>query len=187
MDALADGLSGGAVTLDASLEREFEQRLADSPTLAFRVALSVMRNRAEAEDVAQEALLRAYRNFGRLRDRERFRGWLVRTAWRLALDRIRSTGRRERREQAALDPPPAPTAEDLAASREFQRHLADAIEDLPEKLRIVLVLSSIEGHDTRELAILLSLPEGTVKSRLFLARRRLAEKLKWIAKPIMAG
>lgn len=186
MDALVDGFPGSAVILDASLEREFEQRLDDSPTLAFRVALSVLRNRAEAEDVAQEALIRVYRNFHRLRERDRFRGWLVRTAWRLALDRIRATGRRERRELAAGEPAPASTAEALAASREFQRHLADAIEVLPEKLRIVLILSAIQGHDTREVAALLALPEGTVKSRLFLARKRLAEKLKWIVKPIEA-
>ena len=52
----------------------------------------------------------------------------------------------------------------------------------PEKLRIVIVLSSIEEHDTREVAALLSIPEGTVRSRLFLARKALAEKLQWLAK-----
>ena len=94
MDALAASLPGSAVKPDESLEREFEQRLADCPTLAYRVALGVLRNAAEAEDVAQDAMLRAYRNFHRLRDRERFRAWLVRTAWRLALDRwTKQTGR----------------------------------------------------------------------------------------------
>src|ERR1700735_1964446 len=93
MDALAASFPGSAVSQDASLEREFERRLADCPTLAYRVALGVLRNTAEAEDVAQEAMLRAYRNFHRLRDRESFRAWLVRTAWRLGLDRIRGAGR----------------------------------------------------------------------------------------------
>ena len=69
MDALAASFPGNAVSQDASLEREFERRLADCPTLAYRVALGVLRNSAEAEDVAQEAMLRAYRNFHRLRDR----------------------------------------------------------------------------------------------------------------------
>ncbi len=187
MDALATGYAESLVSLDALLEREFEQRLADCPTLAFRVALGVLRNRAEAEDVAQEALLRAYRNFHRLRDRERFRGWLVRTAWRLALDRIRSAGRRERHEQAALQAPHATMAEELAASREFERHLAEAIDELPEKLRIVLILSAIEGRDIREVAALLALPEGTVKSRLFLARKRLAEELRWLVSRTTIG
>ncbi len=88
--------------------REFEQRLGDCSALAFRVALGVLHNREDAEDVAQEAFLRAYRSFHRLRDRDRFRGWLVRTAWRLAIDRWRATGRRERRERASVDAASAP-------------------------------------------------------------------------------
>ena len=73
MDALAASFPGNVVSHDESLRREFEQRLADCPKLAYRVALGVLHNTAEAEDVAQEAMLRAYRNFHRLRDRERFR------------------------------------------------------------------------------------------------------------------
>ena len=71
----------------AALRREFEERLAECGPLAYRVARGVLRNNAEAEDVAQEALLRAYRRFDRLRDRRRFRAWLVRIAFRLAIDR----------------------------------------------------------------------------------------------------
>lgn len=184
MDALAASLSGSAVNLDDSLEREFEQRLADCPTLAYRVALGVLRNTAEAEDVAQEAMLRAYRNFHRLRERQSFRAWLVRMAWRLALDRIRATGRRERREFAAMEERRESNAEDAAASQEFQRHVGAAMDALPEKLRIVMVLAAIEGYNTREVANLLGLPEGTVKSRLHLARKQLAEILQWLVKSI---
>jgi RNA polymerase sigma-70 factor (ECF subfamily) len=183
MDALAGSYPGSLVSLEESLDREFERLLSDCPTLAFRVALGVLRNRTEAEDVAQEALLRAYRNFHRLRDRDRFRGWLARAAWRLSLDRLRASGRRERRERTAADPawtnmPPSTTAEGLGVSSEFQRHLEQAMDELPEKLRIVMVLAAIEGYDTREVAGLLELPEGTVKSRLHLARKRLAERLR---------
>jgi RNA polymerase sigma-70 factor (ECF subfamily) len=187
MNALVGSYPGCVVSLDASLEQEFEQRLADCPTLAFRVALGVLRNRAEAEDVAQDALLRAYRNFHRLRDRERFRAWLVRMTWRIALDRIRSAGRRERREQASLVPAPESTAEDVAASSEFERHLHAAIDELPEKLRLVVILNAIEGHDVHEVARLLDVPEGTVKSRIYMARKRLAETLRWAANSIKAG
>jgi RNA polymerase sigma-70 factor, ECF subfamily len=187
MDALATGLSGSTVSLDVLLGQEFEQRLADCPTLAYRIALGVLRNAAEAEDVAQEAMLRAYRNFHRLRDRDRFRSWLVRTAWRLSLDRIRAAGRRDRRERASVEDRHDVEVESAAASREFERHVVAAMDKLPEKLRIVMLLAAIEGYNTREVATLLGLPEGTVKSRLFHARKQLAESLKWLVKNIPAG
>ena len=184
MQGLVVSYAGSAVSLDtepsSEVAREFEQRLADCSSLAFRVALGVLHNREDAEEVAQEAFLRAYRNFHRLRDRERFRGWLARLAWRLAIDRWRATRRRERREQASVDAAPAPTVEGLAASRELQRHLERAMDALPEKLRIVLILAAIEEHNLGDVAGMLGLPEGTVKSRLHLARKQLAEKLRWI-------
>ena len=191
MDALAASFPRSAVSQDESLAREFEQRLADCPKLAYRVALGVMHNTAETEDVAQEALLRAYRNFHRLRDRDRFRGWLVRVAFRLALDRIRAKGRRERHEHDATRPleegQREANVENLVASREFEREVAQALDALPEKLRIVMVLAAIEGYKTREVAKLAGLPEGTVKSRLFLARKKLAESLQCLVKNTPAG
>src|SRR5687767_6482683 len=89
-----------AVTMDQeALEREFETRLVESSTLAFRVAFGVLRQREEAEEVAQEAFAKAYRSFHQLRDRERFRAWLVRMTWRMALDRQRANRRRAAREE----------------------------------------------------------------------------------------
>jgi RNA polymerase sigma-70 factor (ECF subfamily) len=79
----AERLRDAAV--DEPLADEFDARLAESSRLAFRVAYGVLRQREDAEDVAQEALLRAYRHFRRLRDRDRFRSWIVRVAWRLAI------------------------------------------------------------------------------------------------------
>jgi RNA polymerase sigma-70 factor (ECF subfamily) len=138
----------------------------------------VLRNTAEAEDVAQEALLRVYRRFGRLRERTRFRTWLVRITFRLALDRARSTKRRESRETLWAQPAPPPTTEDLAASGEFQAHLARALDELSPKLRLVVLLAAIDGHTLEEVSALVGVPIGTVKSRLFLARKQLAEKLR---------
>jgi RNA polymerase sigma-70 factor (ECF subfamily) len=140
-----------------------------------------LRNDADAEDVAQEALLRAYRRFDRLRDPLRFRGWLVRIVFRLALDRARSAKRRELRETEWAQPARRavpPNAEELAASSEFQAHLERALEALPEKLRLVLLLAAMEEHTLEEVAGMLGLPVGTVKSRLFVGRKKLAEKLQ---------
>ena len=72
--------------------------------------------------------------------------------------------------------PEKPT--DGLVSQERSTQLWRAIDSLPEKLRIVTVLAGIEEHDIREVALLLDLPEGTVKSRLFLARQRLKDLLQ---------
>ncbi len=173
----------GAVSLGPDLAAEFERRVQDSSTLAFRVALGVLRRREDAEDVAQEAFLRAHRSFAAIRDRDRFRAWLVRTSFRLALDRIRGERRRARREDAAAIEAPAPfaSAEESAARRQLQARVAEAVTALPEKLRLVTVLVAIEEQDLASVARLLELPEGTVKSRLHRARKELAEKLRWLA------
>jgi RNA polymerase sigma-70 factor (ECF subfamily) len=170
-----DRLSGLIVTADedSSLDREFEERLVECSTLAFRVAYSVLRHREDAEDVAQEAFAKAHRSFRQLRDRERFKAWLVRMTWRMALDRQRSERRRTKREQVvAPEPVTSPAAGDERATALWQ-----AIDALPEKLRLVVVLAGIEGHDMREVSARLDVPQGTVKSRLFLARQRIREWL----------
>jgi RNA polymerase sigma-70 factor (ECF subfamily) len=165
----------------ADARREFEARLTECGPLAYRVARGVLRNSADAEDVAQEALLRAYRSFDRLRDRSRFRGWLVRISFRIALDRLRSSKRREQRDDEWSRPErqaPAPTVEDLAVSNQFQVHLGRALEELPEKLRLVLLLAAMEGHTLEKISETVGVSVGTVKSRIFYARRKLAEKLR---------
>lgn len=183
MDAFAASRTE-SVTDDVSLEREFHDRLVECAPLAFRVALSILRDAAEAEDVAQESLLRAYRNFHRLRDRATFRSWLVRIAWRTAIDHRRARKRRARHEEDAAQHSVrevasiAQNAEELAASQEFERRLHEELDSLPEKLRIVMVMAAIEGYDAREVAALLQLPESTVKSRLRLARERLTKRLR---------
>jgi RNA polymerase sigma factor (sigma-70 family) len=179
MHEYVDRLAGGLVGVEDDVEREFETRLAESSTLAFRVAYAVLRHRQDAEDVAQEAFVKAYRCFRQLRDRDRFRAWLVRMTWRLALDRQRANRRRAVRELEHGAPSPASNTADAVVARERIAQLWQAIDALPDKLRVVTILAGIEGHDMREVALLLNLPEGTVKSRLFLARRRLKEQLRW--------
>src|SRR2546425_12244178 len=104
MHDFAERLAGGLVSVDHDLDREFEVRLVESSTLAFRIAYGVLRHRQDAEDVAQEAFVKAYRSFRQLRDRDRFRAWLVRMTWRLAIDRQRNDRRRLAREDAAAGP-----------------------------------------------------------------------------------
>jgi RNA polymerase sigma-70 factor (ECF subfamily) len=182
MHERVDSIRGGIMTADLQLEREFDALLVESSRLAFRVAFSVLRQREDAEDTAQEAFAKAHRAFHQLRDRGRFRAWLVRMTFRLALDRQRANRRRTARvlstDHLELAPAPAtPSHEDT----ERATHVWNAIDALSEKLRIVVVLASIEGHSVQEVASLLGLPAGTVKSRLFLARQELKERLAWMA------
>jgi len=163
--------------------REFDAQLSDSSTLAYRVARGVLRNDADAEDVAQEALLVAFRKFDRLRDPKKLRAWLVRISFRLALDRIRSAKRRGVREADWLRErerlrPPSPEL-----PQEFQQHLERAMEEVPEKLRLALLLSAIQGQTLEEVSTLLGVPIGTVKSRVFFAKKQLAEKLRCFVTP----
>jgi RNA polymerase sigma-70 factor (ECF subfamily) len=179
MHALASPDTLSAVTgAEASpLDAEFHRRLPELATLGFRVAYSVLRQREDAEDVAQEALVRSQRRLGRLRQPGRLLQWFVRITWRLALDHRRAAQRREQRE-AGVAAIVAVDAELEAAARERRERLWQAIDALPDKLRLAVVLSGIEGQTTREVSEQLGVPEGTVKSRLHLARRRLMEDLR---------
>lgn len=175
MHERADRLPGTWIAVDDSDREAFDARVHESSGLAFRVAYGVLRHRQQAEDVAQETLVRAFRTFRQLRDRAKFRAWLVRMAWRLALDEQRAHRRRLARDGQAMDPRPRDVSPDVAAEI---RALWAAIDRLPDRLRQPLVLASIEGHTMSEVAALLELPEGTVKSRLFEARGLLKEWLR---------
>jgi RNA polymerase sigma-70 factor (ECF subfamily) len=166
------------LTMHGDLAREFDSRISDSSKLVFAVAYSVLRSHADAEDVAQEVFAKAYRSYGSLRDRDRFRSWIVRITWRLALNRHRGNSRRERYESTVPDRIAPPTAMETVLTRERSEQLWKAIDCLPEKLRIVIVLFGIEEHDVGEVSRILNLPEGTIKSRLFHARKRLKEILQ---------
>jgi RNA polymerase sigma-70 factor, ECF subfamily len=181
MNGSAEPYIGSVVTVpaaDEALARDLEERLRESAPLAFRVAYGVLRHREDAEDVAQDAIVKACARIGQLRERDSFKSWLVRTTWRSAIDRWRSNRRRALREETLVDPGRLPSAEDVVTTRERSAQLWTAIDALPEKLRLVVTLGAIQGYDIREVATLLGLPEGTIKSRLFLARKRLAESLR---------
>jgi RNA polymerase sigma-70 factor (ECF subfamily) len=176
-DAGAERRNGARGQAVAMAHREWESLLVENAPLAFRVARGVLRNDADAEDVAQEALLRAYRRFERLRDRARFRAWLVRISFRISLDRLRAAKRRQLREtQWAFEN--SRNATHQSDSAEFQRQFDRALDELPEKQRLVMLLAAMEGHSLEEVSVLLAVPVGTVKSRLFFARKALAEKLR---------
>jgi RNA polymerase sigma-70 factor (ECF subfamily) len=175
MHEYTEQLTTTFLNMEEDLKREFEMRIAECSNLAFRVAYGVLRNREDAEDVTQEAFAKAYRRFSALRERDRFRAWIVKITWRMALDHQRSRKRRTAREEIHVEIGGNPGFSVPSAERANQ--IWQAIDALPEKMRIVIILANIEEHDTQEVAAMLEIPEGTVKSRLFHARRLLKELL----------
>ena len=149
--------------------------------MTYRTAFLVLGNAAEAQDAAQEAFVRAYRALDRFRDGEPFRPWLLRIAVNAARNRRRSAGRRhglELRVGASLSPDAvAPSAEASVLAAERQRDLIDAVNGLGTDDRLVIGARYFLELGEAEIAALLEIPRGTVKSRLSRARARLGVRL----------
>lgn len=159
-------------------QADFERHLRENQRLVYQIAYGVLGNRADAEEVAQDAFLRAYRRFSSLRDPQRFKAWVARITWRLALNRQRGMARALRRETAwAAMAPAVAHPETAAGGWDTTARVRQEIARLPEKLRLVLLLNAIDGMETREVALMLGIPEATVRSRLHLARKQLLRKL----------
>ena len=139
----------------------------------FKVAWAILRNPQDAEDIVQETFLKLYRN-GAWEGIEDERAFLARAAWRLAVDRMRT----RRRAPAEPEPPASSATPEQAAilgnRTEIVHRLVDA---LPEELRQPLVLSSIDEMTSPEIASVLGIPEGTVRTRIMRAREILKQKL----------
>ena len=145
----------------------------------FRVAYSVLRSRAEAEDVVQDVFIRVLQQRKSLLDVRDLRLWLVRIAWNLALDRKRRIRPDQIDEVFArtLTAASVPADEALDAAQHMAAVLRE-LERLPKSERHVLLLSAIEELGTTEIANVLGKSESGVRALLFRARTRLRERLK---------
>ena len=142
---------------------------------AIRLAAHVLRSPEEAEDAAQEAFVRAFRGIGSFRGDSRFYTWLYHIVVRVCLDR-RKLARWGR--ESPPDSAPISTADYCPASE--SRILVEALMDrLTPPMRAALVLRELEGLDYEEIAAVLEIPVGTVRSRLNSARMQFREM--WIA------
>jgi RNA polymerase sigma-70 factor (ECF subfamily) len=158
----------------------FSARVAEKQRRVFHIAYGVLGNWADAEEVAQEAFLHAYRKFPSLREAEKFRAWVNRIAFRLALNRQRGIRRRLVRDNTWHAAGPGETVDGAthAEQRLLLDRLRNEIETLPEKLRRVLQLSIVEDMDASDVGQVLGIPPGTVRSRLHAARKLLLEAMK---------
>jgi len=167
-------------------ERAFEDLVRRHERRVFRLLLRMLGTREEAEDVTQEAFLSLHRHGHRFRREARFSTFVYRVAANAALNRRRTLGRNRNRvdelrvrQQAGFDLPSGPRdPEDAAVGSEAQVRVQEALLDLPPDLRVAVVLYDIEGQSYREVAGVLGIPEGTVKSRIHRARSALRESLR---------
>ena len=148
-------------------------------TLLFRVAHSLLRSRAEAEDVVQDTFLRLLQHAGDLNSVREPRVWLVRIAWNLALDRLRRRKMRPADSEFvdSLVARNVPVDRALEESRHIHAALRE-IERLPAQERHVLLLSSLDELDNAEIATVIGRSEAAVRGLLFRARNRQRERLE---------
>ncbi len=141
----------------------------------YGLAVRLVGDRYEAEDVAQEAYLRMFRGLAGFREEARFETWMHRIVTNTAINQLRRRGRfGELLEDEELEVPAPDRAQELAVSRdELERVLAA----LPSGQRAVVVLKDVYGLSCREIGDELGIEEGAVKVRLHRARKRLREAL----------
>jgi RNA polymerase sigma-70 factor (ECF subfamily) len=167
--------------LRAGDRRAFEELVRLQQHRVYGLALRMLGNAAEAQDVAQEVFLRAHRGLGAFRGDAKLSTWLYTIASRLCLNRLTGSQHRlahhgDETLARLADARPGP---DQALERgELEEALHRAIAELPEERRIVVILRDVEGLTYEEIAEVLALPVGTVRSRLHRARLDLKEKLE---------
>jgi RNA polymerase sigma-70 factor, ECF subfamily len=144
----------------------------------YRVAFSVLRNAADAEDAVQETYLRVLRHRDTLDEVRDHRVWLIRIVWNIVLDRKRRAKTRPETDDVAdlarVLPSNGLSAEEMAAAAQHHAQVLACVEQLPPKEREVLQLSAFDELSSVEIAAVLSITESSVRSRLFRARNLMA-------------
>ena len=162
------GLVDRIAAEDEEAFRMLYDRFADR---VFRYALTLLRNRHLAEEAAQETMIAVWKSAHRFAARSKVSTWIFGIARNKAFDLVRREKRGERTPELSLvSPDPAP-------GLLKQELVAEALRELPEPQREVVFLTFYEGLSYGEIARILEIPEGTVKSRMFHAKRKMAEVL----------
>jgi RNA polymerase sigma-70 factor (ECF subfamily) len=138
----------------------------------FYTCLGIVKDQESAEDLTQETFIQAYTHLSSFKGNSSFYTWLYRIAHNLSLNHVKKKGRIKEDaliEELYANPVPPQTPE----NREFQELLEKSLSTLSEKHRLVYVMCEIEKRPQKEVAALLSIKEGTVRSRLFNARKKI--------------
>jgi RNA polymerase sigma-70 factor (ECF subfamily) len=175
--------------LDAARER-YAELVERHQRRAARIAYHYVRDSADADEAVQDAFVKAYTHLGTFREELPFEVWFTRILINGCLDRIKAKRRRERwiarptidangeeRDPAENLPSRSPSPEAQLLHNERRRRLKEAMVQLPERQRLVFVLSHFEGRTSREVSAVTGLNESTVRVHLFRAIRRLRSLL----------
>jgi RNA polymerase sigma-70 factor (ECF subfamily) len=172
-----DEVKAGNTALYEIIMRRYNQRL-------YRVALSILRDPAEAEDVMQDAYVRAYQHLEQFAGHAAFSTWLTRIAINEALRRLKLRQRDQQMTEFEADEEesmnamePSPDPEQRASVMELGRLLEEAVLELPGQYRSVIMLRDIEELSTAETAAALELTEENVKIRLHRGRAMMCDRL----------
>jgi RNA polymerase sigma-70 factor (ECF subfamily) len=191
-------VDGDMILVERALDGDlaaFEQLVSRHQTKITAFAARMLNDHDEAEDVAQEAFVKAYRSLDSFRGQAQFSTWLYRIVTNLCIDRARAKKRRpqsaysldepfEADEKGGRELPDATFEPSKSVERdELRRTVRATVAEMPEKMRQVLIMCDIQGMAYEKIAEVLDCPIGTVKSRLFHARADLARRLK----PYMSG
>jgi RNA polymerase sigma-70 factor (ECF subfamily) len=185
--------------LDEARER-FTELVTRHQRRASRIAFHYVRDGADADEAVQDAFVKAYSHIGTFREELPFEVWFTRILINGCLDRIKARKRRERwiapptidasgveRNPAEFVPSRGASPEEYVLKQERRRQLHAALGKLPERHRLVFMLSQFEGRSSREVSGLTGLNESTVRVHLFRAMRRLRGLLSSTPSPAPAG
>lgn len=161
----------------------FELLILKYQSQVFYAAMNIVKNREYAEDISQDAFLKAYEKLDTLQDKDHFYPWLKRITVNLALNHY-DRGKRivdietEDSEVSYFDTiTSGETPEDFLIKDELKKYVRMFVDGLPERLRTVVMLREVEDMSYEEIADILNIPLGTVRSRLFNARQIIKERL----------
>jgi RNA polymerase sigma-70 factor (ECF subfamily) len=170
----------------ASPLESVELLVAQHSLMVFRIAYYILRNHHDAEDAVQECYLRVLKYGKKLDHVRNSKTWLARIIWTVALDRrshqkaLAVNGDLSAPEMLDQLPDPAVAVDEQMAGEQMQRMLARLIAGLPDDLRHPLELSTVQELNSAEIAEMLGIPEGSVRTRLMRARKLLKEKLSFL-------
>ncbi|MBQ2972151.1 MAG: sigma-70 family RNA polymerase sigma factor [Ruminococcus sp.] len=151
--------------------KTFETLVCESKDTMYRVSMSMLKNEQNALDCVSDAILKAYENLHKLRQEEYFKTWLIRILINECKKTLKKHNREVGLEERLCD----------ISSRDnpyISVEIGEAIDNLPEKIRLVVIMFYIEEYSIKEIKRVLNIPEGTVKSRLNKGRILLKEQLK---------